>query len=89
MWGNATLAIEESSTSIKVASVTVSAIAQGFARGRQLRSAADSAGWISSREAVAVAMQCFYLIPAWQRAIQGLRPDQELLLRRAKWRRVE
>jgi hypothetical protein len=36
MWGMATLAMDVSSASMKVASVTVMAMAQGFARGRQV-----------------------------------------------------
>lgn len=36
MWGMATLAMEVSSASMKVASVTVMAMAQGLARGRHV-----------------------------------------------------
>jgi hypothetical protein len=36
MWGMATLAMEVSSASINVAMVTVMAMAQGLARGRQV-----------------------------------------------------
>src|ERR1700722_7355650 len=60
MGGRATLAMEESSTSIKVARVTVMATIQGLMLGRQGRSTAGATGaGTSSIWRVAVAMSLF------------------------------
>src|SRR5215469_14184442 len=53
MWGSATLAIEVSSTSIKVARVTVMAISQGFRLGLH---AAIGPGWGRGRASAAAAL---------------------------------
>ena len=63
MWGRATLQMEESSTSMKVARVTVMATIQGLMRGRHGRSATRggalgvSSSW---RVAVAISLLRFY-----------------------------
>jgi hypothetical protein len=47
MWGNATLATEESSTTMKVASITETATHQGFTEGFQSRCSASVRRFIS------------------------------------------
>jgi len=67
MWGRATLAMEVSSTSMKVASVTVMAITQGFRLGFQTAGGAERG---SGRGSAAAALMADIALEA-----EGLRGD--------------